>query len=89
MTTEKRYGVTFYHDEEGEAGVAQMSLSYFPRTLKEAREAAKRDLSAYWQSASIRVGTWHAGIPGVRPSRFEADDNETPWLVGPDGTIEQ
>ncbi len=82
---EGRYQTTLYHDEPDNANTDSLTL---PRTgaystEEEAVEAANyHAMNAYWNGgASIHRGTWYGAIPGVRPERFEDDENVTPKYV--------
>lgn len=82
----KREGVTawqpiLYHDEPEEASADSRGLAVW-FTERGAINAAKGNLTDYWQTASVYRGTWYPGQLGVRPDHFEYDEETTAIRVG-------
>ena len=85
-----RWSVTLYHDEPEEASADTMALAHGGPfvTEQDAIEAAQRNIDDHWQTATVDLGTWFPGTLGVRPSRWEYDDDDPAIRVG-NGWVER
>lgn len=83
------YAATIYHDSEDNASDDWRDLGYY-RTLLAAVKAvnAAKDPAHGWYTGGVIRGELHPAVFGVRPERFE-DDEQGSWFVGLDGKPER
>ncbi len=80
----KAYGVTLYHDEPEEASADARGLATYFTSKKAALNAGRRHLGDYWQTGDIGIGEYTPAEFGVRPPRFEYDEDAVPIRFGKD-----
>ena len=89
-----RWQAVVYHDEPEDANTDNLVLANGSgfATEQDAIDAIRRRMAdePYWNGGgTVHIGTWYPGKLGVRPPRFEDDDDCEAKYVSPvDGSVE-